>query len=437
MSQPTEPEPTDTPLEDARRELADGIAALRSLIDSQTGLSRSERRAFEREVEQLDELLERLATGYIYLAVFGRGSVGKSSLVNAILGLDADHPDAAPMHPVIGTTVDEFEYRWGGKWVLCDTPGTLSDPVHEQIAIEAAGRAHGHIFVVTDEPVREEARLFDRVVESYPDCPRIVFVNKCDTWPLRYTPQEQAELRLHYRAVLGRWVRTPEDIVFGHASHVENGRRVRDEVPELIERIYAQTNELGELAALLDPAGIALGVSGRVRDRLREIRAQIAESYVKTFAGIAAATGLIPAPGVDVAAFAAAQVGMIVAIAHCFDLRLSRQEAREVAMTLARAIGTSLGGWAVYVGGVLVVDSLLNLIPGVGSWLSQVMIGAARTAGVGYWTYLMGRVATLYFADEMRWDGDRMTATIRELHEELKEEWFGRKSRREDRGRRR
>lgn len=419
MSQPSQP---DTALEEVRRELAAGIASLREVLGS-ARLDAREKAAVEHEFEQLDELLERLETGYIYLAVFGRGSVGKSSLVNAILGLDPEHPDAAPMHPVMGTTVEEYEYRWGGKWVLCDTPGTLADERHEQIAVAAAMRAHGHLFVVTDEPTRDEAALFRRVSDAAPNAPRLVFVNKTDVWPLRYTEAEQAVMRRRMREALRRFVKEPADIVFGHCSHIEAGRRVRDAVPELIERIYAQANELGELAALLDPAGLAMGVSERIRQRLREVRARVAESYVRTFAGIAAATGLIPAPGVDVAAFAASQVGMILAVAHCFDLHLTRAEARRVALSLARAIGGTLGGWVLYVGGVMVVDSLLNLIPGVGSWLSQAAIGAARTAGVGYWTYLLGRVAIEYFADEMRWGGEEMAGAIRRIHGGLRDEW--------------
>lgn len=430
MGPVNEQDPRDTALEDVRRELTAGIAALRALLDRSPQIKRDERRRLEEEFAALDELIDRLETGYIYLAVFGKGSVGKSSLVNSILGLDPGHPDAAPMHPVIGTTADEFEYRWGGKWVLCDTPGTLSNPIHEQIAMEAASRAHGHIFVVTDEPVREELRLFEAIVQRYPESPRIVYVNKTDVWPIRYTAEEQRQMKGRLRQVLLPFVHDRKDIVFGHASHIDRGHRVRDEVPKLIERIYAQTNELGELAALLDPAGIALGVSGRIKSRLREVRERVAESYVKAFAGIAAATGLIPAPGVDVAAFAASQVGMILALAHCFNLRLTRREAREVAVTIAKAIGTTTGGWALYVGGVMLVDSLLNLIPGIGGWLSNLMIGAARTAGVGYWTYLMGRVATEYFAAEMRWDGEQLSAAIRRIHDELQSEWFGRQARR-------
>jgi len=426
-------DPKDTALESVRAELAEGIASLRTLLRESKQLGTAERRQLEAEFDQLDELLDRLETGYIYLAVFGKGSVGKSSLVNSILGLPADHPEAAPMHPVVGTTTEEYEYRWGGKWVLCDTPGTLAETLHEQIAMDAAGRAHGHLFVVTDEPVREEARLFETIVERFPDSPRLVFVNKTDTWPLRYTAAEQRVMKQHFRQVLAPYVRNPEDIVFGHCSHIAAGRRVTDEVPELIERIYAQTNELGELAALLDPSGIAVGVSSRIKERLREVRTRVAESYVKAFAGIAAATGLIPAPGVDVMAFAASQVGMVLAIAHCFNLHLSRKEARQVATTIAKQIGTTLGGWAIYVGGVMVVDSLLNLIPGVGGWLSNLLIGAARTAGVGYWTYLLGRVAIEYFAAEMRWDGEQLASAIRRIHESLSEEWFGREARRQAR----
>ncbi len=423
------PQPADTPHEAVRQELAGGLASLRRLLREAGQIPRSQRREFEADLAALDELLDRLQTGYIYLALFGKGSVGKSSLVNSLLGLPPDHPQAAPMHPVIGTTTEEFEYRWGGRWVLCDTPGTLTNPVHERVALEAAQRAHGLIFVVTDEPSREETRLFETLLEHFPEAPRLVFVNKTDIWPGRWTPAEQAVHRERLRTALGRWVRDPADVVFGHASHIVEGERVMDRVDPLLERIYAQTNELGELVALLDPAGVAMSVSGHIKERLRTVRRRVAETYVRTFAGVAAATGLIPAPGLDVAAFAASQVGMILAVAGCFEIRLTRGEARQVALTIARSIGTTLGGWAIYVGGVMILDSLLNLVPGVGGVLSQVLLGTARTAGVGYWTVLLGRVAIEYFAAEMRWDGDEMAHVIRRIHDELRDEWFGHRGR--------
>ena len=77
-------EPVDSGLDGVRRELALGITSLRELLGATSRVPPEERAAMERECGHLDELLDRLETGYIYLAVFGKGSVGKSSLVNAV-----------------------------------------------------------------------------------------------------------------------------------------------------------------------------------------------------------------------------------------------------------------------------------------------------------------------------------------------------------------
>ena len=59
--------------------------SLRDLLDDQR-VPPPVRKALADEYQQLQVLLEKIEQGHIHIAVFGRVSVGKSALLNALLG---------------------------------------------------------------------------------------------------------------------------------------------------------------------------------------------------------------------------------------------------------------------------------------------------------------------------------------------------------------
>jgi len=51
-------------------------------------LNDKERQEIENEFKEINELLERLKTGLIWVALFGKTSVGKSAIINSLMNTD-------------------------------------------------------------------------------------------------------------------------------------------------------------------------------------------------------------------------------------------------------------------------------------------------------------------------------------------------------------
>ncbi|HSA48298.1 MAG TPA: Era-like GTP-binding protein, partial [Candidatus Competibacteraceae bacterium] len=143
---------TATPLEphpvsgDAHLALA--RESLRELLDDQR-VPPPVRAALAEDYQQLQLLLEKIEHGHIHIAVFGRVSVGKSALLNALLG--EVKFSTSPLH---GETTRAAHARWqeydAGGVFLIDTPGIneVAGEEREQLAHEVASRSDLVLFVV-------------------------------------------------------------------------------------------------------------------------------------------------------------------------------------------------------------------------------------------------------------------------------------------------
>lgn len=98
----------------------------RALIQWREGLqlSRREQSVLGPELQGLDRQLQRLQERQLRVAVFGRVGVGKSSLINALIGDEALATDVAH-----GSTRRQQAVPWNRTWgdggllQLVDTPG--------------------------------------------------------------------------------------------------------------------------------------------------------------------------------------------------------------------------------------------------------------------------------------------------------------------------
>jgi GTP-binding protein Era len=120
--------------------------SLRELLDDQR-VPPPVRAALADEYRQLQLLLEKIEHGHIHIAVFGRVSVGKSALLNALLG--EMRFSTSPLH---GETTRAAHARWqeydAGGVFLIDTPGIneVAGEAREQLAHDVAGpQRFGHV----------------------------------------------------------------------------------------------------------------------------------------------------------------------------------------------------------------------------------------------------------------------------------------------------
>ena len=100
------------------------------------------RESLAEDYAQVQAMLDKLEHGHIHIAVFGRVSVGKSALVNALLG--EERFSISPLH---GETRKEDRHPWQslreGRVVLIDTPGIneIGGETRESMARDVAARA--------------------------------------------------------------------------------------------------------------------------------------------------------------------------------------------------------------------------------------------------------------------------------------------------------
>ncbi|MCG7982850.1 MAG: Era-like GTP-binding protein, partial [Candidatus Thiodiazotropha lotti] len=135
---------------------------LRELL-SDDRLPGSVRDSLKDDFHQVQAMLDKLEHGHLHIAVFGRVSVGKSALLNALLGEqrftvsalhgETRHSDMAAWREVEASGV-----------FLIDTPGIneISGEERERMAEDVASRADLVLFVVDGDLTQTELQAMQK-----------------------------------------------------------------------------------------------------------------------------------------------------------------------------------------------------------------------------------------------------------------------------------
>ena len=152
--------------------------SLRDLIDD-SRLPAGVRESLAHDYDAVEAMLEKLEHGHLHLAVFGRVSTGKSSLLNALIGQAAF--SVSPLH---GETRRSSMQAWNevqaGGVYLIDTPGLdeAGGEDREAMAREVAGRSDLVIFVLDSDITDTELQALRTLLAQ--GRPVIVALNKSD-----------------------------------------------------------------------------------------------------------------------------------------------------------------------------------------------------------------------------------------------------------------
>lgn len=369
------------------------------------------------DYRQVQSMLDKLEHGHIHIAVFGRVSVGKSALVNALLG--ERRFATSPLH---GETRQVQSGRWDeyrdGNVYLIDTPGIneVAGETREQLAREVAARADLVLFVVDGDlthvellALRELARL---------GRPLLLVLNKTD----RYSAAEQAQLveALQARSAL---MIAPDNLVLAAAQPApqwvvridaqgrehEEEREREPEVSALKTRLWQILEQDGKSLAALNASLFAGELSDQVAGRVLAARRTLGERVIRTWCiakGVAVAIN--PVPVTDLVAAAAVDVGMVVHLSRVYGLPLSRNEAGSLVRTIGAQMLLLTGTiWAVHL-----ASSALKL--GTGG-LSAVVTGGAQGVVAYYSTYVVGHAAERYLANGKSWGELGPKLAVREI----------------------
>lgn len=376
------------------------------------------------DYQQLEEMLAKLDRGQIHIAALGRVGVGKSSVLNALLG--EERFSVSPLH---GETrkreaADWPSYEAGGVY-LVDTPGLdeIDGEEREKLATEAARRADLVLFVVDSDLSEVEREALVAIVVRR--MPVLLVLNKAD----RYTGSELAELHaalcghvadlLPAENVIAATARPrPQTVVLvGDDGEEKERQRARpSDVSRLRVRLWEILDKEGKSLAALNASLFAGAFSEQLGLRIIEARRHLGEKVIGTYSlakGVAVA--LNPVPVADLFAVALMDVGLVVHLSRLYGLPLTRSEASSLIGVIATQMVAVTGTvWAIHL-----ISSALKL--GTGG-LSTLVTAGAQGAVAYYSTYVVGRVAQQYLAQGKAWGEGGPKAVVKTILDSIDRE---------------
>jgi small GTP-binding protein len=426
--------PTDS--EDGADHLTLARESLRELIDD-SRLPPGVRESLAHDYEAVEAMLEKLEHGHLHLAVFGRVSTGKSSLLNALIG--EDQFTVSPLH---GETRHLAMQAWkeieAGGVYLIDTPGLdeAGGEEREALAKEVAGRSDLVIFVVDSDITETELESLRTLLGR--GRPVIVVLNKKDL----FTAVEQEQLLSSLRSRTDGII-DPDHIVAVAAQprpqvliEVDaDGRETTSERPRPPEvealrvKLWDILEAEGKTLAALNASLFAADLSDQVGRRILAARREIGDKLVRTYcAGKGIAVAFNPVPVADLFAAAFIDVGMVVHLSRVYGLPLSRKEAGSLVGVIVAESAALMGTvWALHF-----VSSALKVSTG---GLSTVVTAGAQGAVAWYSTYVVGRVAAEYLAKGKSWCDGGPKRVVKTILDDLDRDTVLRDAKREIRAR--
>ncbi len=373
------------------------------------------------DFQQIERMLEKIEHEHIHISVIGRVSVGKSSLLNALIG--TEQFSTSPLHgeTKLNAYANWQEYEAGGVYFI-DTPG-INEIEGEQraaMAHEVASRSDIILFVVDSDMTDTEYKALKQVVSE--SRPVVLVLNKSD----RYTQKEQQLLltSLHDRV---RELVYEENIILASSTTVEKYYILVDEqgnetettkkfppdVDELKTCLWSIVKTEGKTLAALNASLFAGNLSDQVSERIMLVRKELAEKLIHSYClakGVAVAVN--PVPVADLMAAAIIDVSLIVHLSKLYGLPLTRSEAGDLIKTIAGQMLLLMGT----IWGINFISSALKLTTG---GLSTVITASAQGAVAYYSTLVVGKAAQLYLKKGKSWGKGGAKEAVRSILDSL------------------
>ena len=383
---------------------SENLNAVRQQVKQiQDEVARQELLVRSREIEAI------LSRGELQVVVFGTGSAGKTSLINALLGRMVGKV-GAPM----GTTEAGETYSLNLKGLerqilITDTPGILEAGVigtqREEMARQLATEADLLLFVVDNDLRQSEYEPLRRLAEIGKRS--LLVLNKTDL----YTDEDRETILARLRQRVRGFI-TTEDVVAIAANPqpatLENGEIFHPEpdVMPLIRRLAAVLRAEGEelVADNILLQSQRLGEEARrLIDNQRQRQAdKVVERFQWISAGVVAVT---PLPLVDLLATAAVNAQMVIEIGKIYGCDLNMERGKELAFSL----GKTMAGVGIVRGAIELLTTALELN------VATLVVGKAiQGVTAAYLTRIAGKSFIEYFRHDQDWGDGGMTEVVQQ-----------------------
>lgn len=378
--------------------------SLRELIKD-SRLPEGVRDSLAHDYDAVQSMLDKLQHGHLHIAVFGRVSTGKSSLLNALIG--EERFAVSPLHgETKRSSIEAWSEVEAAGVFLIDTPGLdeAGGEAREEMAKEVAHRSDLVIFVVDGDITDSELGALRTLLQQ--GRPVVVALNKSDL----YTEAELDALVKTVRLKTDGLVQDDDVLAVAAQPRAQQiievdevgneSSSVRERAPDIEAlrlRLWEIFENEGKTLAALNASLFAADLSDRVGQRILHARREIGDKLVRTYCvGKGIAVAFNPVPVADLFAAAFIDVGMVVHLSKVYDLPVSRREAGSLVSVIAAESAALMGTvWALHF-----VSSALK----VGTaGLSTIVTAGAQGAIAYYSTYVVGQIAAEYLSKGKSW----------------------------------
>lgn len=394
--------------------------SLRSLLQ-ESQVPPPVRIALAGDFAEVQAMLDKLDDGHIHIAVFGRVGVGKSALLNALLG--ERRFATSPLH---GETRDAQSAAWSewdaGGVFLIDTPGIndVEGEDRERLAQRVAGRADLVLFVIDGDMSGTEMAALRLLIDEYR--PVLLVFNKVD----RYTQHDRAllldNLKLRTKGLI------PEDRIVlaaadpaeriyihvdGSGKEAQTTRRAPPQVQKLRDELWSILEAEGKVLAALNATLFAGKLSDAIMERMLALKKDLANQLIRNYCLLkGVVVGLNPVPVADLLAAGAADVSLVYHLSRIYGLPVTSAEA-------GRLIGTIGAQMTVVMSTVWAVHFIASALKGGTAGLSTLLTGAAQGAVAYYSAYVVGQAAHDYLGRGLSWGPQGPKRVVQDILDSL------------------
>lgn len=395
---------------------ADSEASVRSLIQAHEHLNQlledssipaSVRAELSVEFEELQLLSDKISNDEIHIAAFGRVGVGKSSLLNALLGRETF--STSPLHGEtrVGQKSDwnQLDEQRSGQVILIDTPGIdeLGGEEREALAHRLARQADIVIMVCAGDLVEKELQALQALASEKRAV--LLVLNKSD----HYTTRELGLLLDRLEERTANIIRPGYIVPASADPRAANQESPEPDISELKALLWEVLDHQGKSLAALNASLFASDLDQKVATRIVEARQTVADKVIRNYCiskGLLVAVN--PVPVADLLAAAGSDVAMVIHLGEVYGFRLNRRESARLLLTISAQMAALMGAyWG--------TNLLSSLLKSASVGLSTTLTAAAQGALAWYATLVTGRMAQTWFSQGKSWGKRGPKDTAREI----------------------